>query len=280
MGVLRPAREDELRWIWPAVRAARLFESARELEAHWRGGPWRVQVSDRREAVLLQRWRQHLDVLAVRGLWCTERRLPVIIPALAGVARLHGFRRLLSPLVPEDSADAYRACGMHEVESILALRLERPGHADDVPAPPGVTLRLGTVDDALEVVDLDHRAFDEFWRYDHDTIERYASTERLALAQTAESVIGYTLCAVSGAEGTLGRLAVHPDWQGRGVGTTLLQDALHYLGRRGARAVTLSTQVDNAKSRRLYASAGFRELAGRLLFLMCEDLPGSEEGAS
>lgn len=268
---LRPAREDELPWVWPAVRAAHLFETAAQLETHWREAPWRVQVSEKREAALLARWREHMDVLAVRGLWCAERRVPQMMEALASVARAHGFRRLLSPLVAEEASAPYRAAGMRTAEAILALRLDRPEHAV-VALPDDVHLRLGGAPDIDTVLALDATAFPEFWRYDRSTLDRYVNAERFCLAEVGERVIGYTLCTASGPDGTLGRLAVDPAWQGRGVGAALLSDSLSYLARQGVRSVTLSTQVDNAVSRRLYARAGFRELAGRLLFLVSEDL--------
>lgn len=268
---LRAAREDELRWIWPAVRASRLFLTSAEFESHWREAPWRVQVNERREAALLGRWREHLDLLAVRGLWCAERRVTTMMEALTAVAQAHGFERLLSPLVPEDAARPYRQLGMRQVEAIIALRHDDPAAASLPGAPDAASLRLGSTADLDAVLELDRAAFSDFWRYDRATLGRYVTGERLALAECDGRAIGYTLCTVNGAEGTIGRLAVDPAWQGRHVGSALLGDALGYLARQNVRSVTLSTQVDNQVSRRLYAKAGFRELAGRLLFFATEE---------
>ena len=52
-------------------------------------------------------------------------------------------------------------------------------------------------------------------------------------------------------------LAVHPDWQGRGLGRELLQRSLESLERRGARRVRLEVRPDNAAATRLYEKLGF-----------------------
>ena len=82
------------------------------------------------------------------------------------------------------------------------------------------------------------------------------------MAESGGEVVGYTLCTVRRGEGSLGRLAVRPELQGQGIGAVLLEDAVAYLERAGADRVTLCTQAENVRSRRLYAHAGFREVPG------------------
>ena len=107
-GILRPAQRPDLAWLWPAVRTAQIFDSTAELEAFWSEAPWRVRVNARGEAAVLVRWREHLDMLAIKGLWCSERRVPLLLEDLRAVARAQGFGRLLSPLLPDGGRAAVR----------------------------------------------------------------------------------------------------------------------------------------------------------------------------
>jgi ribosomal-protein-alanine N-acetyltransferase len=101
-------------------------------------------------------------------------------------------------------------------------------------------------------------------------------THRAIVATSADGVIGYTLCTVDRDEGMLARLAVVPCERGRGIGAALLDDALGYMVRGGARGVSLYTQEENHISRALYHSRGFEEIQGAACFLTF----GSEAGTS
>lgn len=272
-GVLRPAQQADLGWLWPPVRASQIFDHPDELERFWAEAPWRVRVNGRGEAAVLVRWREHLDLLAVKGLWCSERRVPLVLEDLRAVAREQGFGRLLSPLLPEDAARPYEAAGMRTVQEIVVLRLDvrRRHKLLDAPGALGVALRIGSAEDVPAVLAVDNSAFEPFWRYDRPLMEQYvagtrtSACERLGIAEARGEVVGYTLCTVRRGEGSIGRLAVRPDLQGRGVGAVLLEDAAAYLERAGADRATLCTQAENVRSRRLYANAGFKEVPGLLL---------------
>jgi ribosomal-protein-alanine N-acetyltransferase len=262
--ITRPADRDDLRRIWPAVNASHVFDDRAELASWWETAPWRVRVTRAGEAAVLGRWRAHLDLLAVKGLWCSTERIPVLLDDLCAVTRAQGFARLLGPLVPDDAVAPYIATGFSERQRIVVYRMQPPLSVVR-PAPVGVSVRIGLPTDQAAVVALDAACFDEFWRYDQELLHHYIASERLGVAEAAGHLVGYTLSTVHGAEGTIGRLAVTDEWRGRGIGTALLADAVAYLARKGALAVTLCTQEENDGSRRLYRKAGFRESPGRLV---------------
>jgi ribosomal protein S18 acetylase RimI-like enzyme len=56
-------------------------------------------------------------------------------------------------------------------------------------------------------------------------------------------------------------LVVHPSCRGRGLGTILLREALAWARSRGLARITLLTDGDNARARRLYRRHGFRASA-------------------
>jgi ribosomal-protein-alanine N-acetyltransferase len=71
-------------------------------------------------------------------------------------------------------------------------------------------------------------------------------------------LVGYTALTSGADSAHLARLAIHPDWQGRGWGKVLLYDALHYAQTAGIQTVMLNTQVHNRPAQQLYRAIGFR----------------------
>jgi len=84
-------------------------------------------------------------------------------------------------------------------------------------------------------------------------------------------VVGYQFSNLMGDEGYLARVAVHPDYQGRGIGTRLVAEAIAFLKKEGGRVITLNTQRDNQPSQRLYRWFGF-ELVGEEAVVLQREL--------
>jgi ribosomal-protein-alanine N-acetyltransferase len=263
-GATRPAAIEDVRRLWPAVSSAHLFDTYDELERWWRDAPWRVRVTAAGEGVVLGRWRRDLDLLAVRGLWCAAHRVPMLMADLREIARAEGFGRLLGPLVPEDAAGPYLSSGMTVDQCIVVYR-SRTSSAVAAPPPEGVVLRDAAARDAETILRLDGACFDSFWRYDDEHVAAALDAGRGVLAEVGGEAIGYTLSTLYGAEATVGRLAVAPPRRRTGIGSALLAEAVAFAASKGAVAVTLCTQEENAASRGLYRRAGFREAPGRLV---------------
>ncbi len=263
-GITRPAARDELAGMWPVVSTAHLFDDSRDFVSWWEDAPWRVRLTRSGEPVILGRWREHMDLLAVRGIWCPEPRIPILLEDLRDVARENGFLRLLGPLVPEEAARAYLAAGMEVTARVVVYR-RRATIPAATALPDGVTMREAGAEDMTAVASVDAECFDDFWRYDPARLAHYAEGERVVVADRAGRPIGYTLSSTRGSEATIGRLAVAGSERGCGIGASLLVEAMRHAARNGAAAVTLCTQEGNEVSRRLYRRAGFRELPGRLV---------------
>jgi ribosomal-protein-alanine N-acetyltransferase len=263
-GRTRSTSREELRSLWPAVSAAHLFGGFAGFEQWWAEAPWRVRIADTGDAAVLGRWREHLPILSVQGLWCPTRRIPMLLADLRDVAREQGFDRLLGPLVPAEAVGPYLAAGLEVTQRIVVCRTTVPAPAERQ-LPCGVVVREGGPSDAEAVLALDHECFDDFWRYDPETIRELATAQRMSLATRGGDLIGYTLSTVIGAEATVARLAVAQSERRRGVGRALLREAAAGAAARGARAITLCTQEENKGSRRLYRQEGFRESPGRLV---------------
>lgn len=264
---LHAANDAEAERLWPVVKMAHLFDDPDSFATFRNGGPWRVLAGPGGVGALVERWRDHLDILAVRGLWCSPRDIPDTIEEIVRVAREQGFGRVLSPLVPKEFTGPYERSGMQLAQSIIAIRNDVRDVAGEV-RPESVLLRSGLPEDVPAVLAVDHGSFDEFWQYGLEQLAEHLLRDRVVLAEVNAQVIGYTHCTVERGAVTLGRLAVLPAHRRTGVGSALLSDVMLYAGRAGARHVDLCTQEENDASRALYQRAGMRELHGRLAFLM------------
>lgn len=266
---LHSASLAEAEGSWPAVRAAHLFDSRAEYERFHARAPWQLQVTGRGEGVVLEEWRTHLDVLAMRALWCAPGRLPQLVAQVADIAAEQGFGGVLSPLVNEEAARAYERAGMRVHQTIVVLQRDGSVLPPDACTPcAGVTLRNAVAGDVSLLASIDAECFDEFWRYDAVRLSRYLAQDHIVVAEDDRGLLGYSLAMDVRGSGTLGRLAVRPDARRRGVGTELVRDTLEYLNRSGVRTVSLCTQEDNHASRALYRKTGMVEQRGRLVFLM------------
>lgn len=267
---LRAATAEQAHALWPAVRSTRLFASPERFAAYRLAEPWRVRATERGEGGVVGRWRGHLRVLAIRGLWCADERVPILAPELVEIAADHGFTSVLSPPAPVDTLDPYLACGFRVAERLVVLQglaeeiaaatAARPRHSAAA-ATPALTVRAATTRDLARLAEIDSWCFDSFWGYRDRELAEALAFERMVVATGEDdSIAGYATCSVHGSSATIGRLAVDPEFRRRGVGTALLHDCASWAADKQAFAIGLCTQEHNTGSRALYEAAALEEL--------------------
>ncbi len=267
-GSVNIAGEEDADRLWPTVKAAHVFRDRAEYERFRATAPWRVVVGPDGTAALLERWRDHLDLLAIRMLWAPPSKLPTVVRGIEDIAREQGFSALLSPLLAESVLPPYLAAGFKEAHRIVLLRAEA-GRFDEGPGmtPAGISTRLALPDDMGPLAELDHDCFDEFWRYEPHRMAERLSVGRTMVAESDGMLVGYTHATIDRGNGSIGRLAVLGTMRRRGIGTALLSGIMRFLIASGADVVSLCTQEENAASRALYARVGLREMPERLVLL-------------
>ncbi|MCC6169607.1 MAG: GNAT family N-acetyltransferase [Caldilineaceae bacterium] len=152
--------------------------------------------------------------------------------------------------------------GFAEVERVQFFELDRlPQRAAALPpGPPQVQITPGHPDYLADLARLDAGAFAPLWHFGPKDLLEMLMRCRVQLAWWEGVLAGYTaVCANSRSEAQLARLAVHPDYQGRGVGRTLLGDSISYAAQEFDRLV-LNTQTTNQRSQKLYLGFGFRPI--------------------
>ena len=155
----------------------------------------------------------------------------------------------------------FRQGGFRHTADLRSLLWRGPASALPAATPRAdlriVPLPADAVDAAAQV---DRLAFDPAWRLRPELVHRVYAEARLALwACTPDGrAVGY-VCFTPAPHGAhLARLAVHPDWQGQGVGRALVVQGLQRLSHSDPGLwVSVNTQRANTRALRLYRRLGF-----------------------
>jgi ribosomal protein S18 acetylase RimI-like enzyme len=151
-----------------------------------------------------------------------------------------------------------QASGFSLVNEVIFLEHRLNGTAQS-PRHPG-RLRPMQAADLAAVLALDEQAFSPLWRFSPSTLAAaLAAAGKASVAEADGRLVGYHITTESPFGAHLARLAVVPEWQGRGLGRALAVEARRWAERRGLQMLSVNTQADNTASRRLYRSLGFAE---------------------
>ena len=131
--------------------------------------------------------------------------------------------------------------------------------------PPRIPLERGHIrlmrsEDLPIAVEVDRRSFKLIWQHSLDTLRKAVQLAAIAtVVECDDQPVGYQVSTASITDGHLARLAVAPEWQGRGLGKALVSDLLRRFNRRGIYRVSVNTQADNVQSLRIYQRLGFHQ---------------------
>ena len=190
--------------------------------------------------------------------------VPGAVPSSLGLARAvvevaaRGYRSILTPALARAEQEVFLEQGF-----IVHERLHLLGHdlrSRPEPRVEGVRLRRAHRTDIGAVLIVDGLAFDGFWRFDRaglDDARRATPRARFTVAEFDDRIVGYHVTGMAGRLGYLQRLAVHPQTQGRGIGTALIGDSLDWCARRHGTSMLVNTQETNLGALHLYRRLGF-----------------------
>ncbi|HEY3725372.1 MAG TPA: GNAT family N-acetyltransferase [Acidimicrobiia bacterium] len=212
----------------------------------WRGG-W----------ARLGSWRGRADV-AYLSVGADHPPTPEIVDRCLRLLRGRGYSAVVTSALAAADALPFLDAGFSVRE-----RLHLLAHAmGDLPQP-GRATRRARKGDRAEVLELDHRSFDGFWRLDGDGLTNAIDatpSSRFRVVDGDDGLVAYAVTGRAGQHGYLQRLAVDPGARREGLGRTIVLDGLRWLRRHGATQALVNTQCDNAPALALYESCGFREL--------------------
>ncbi|HEU5376362.1 MAG TPA: GNAT family N-acetyltransferase [Ktedonobacteraceae bacterium] len=127
---------------------------------------------------------------------------------------------------------------------------------------PAVRLRRANHGDIPTLLALEELCFEQFWRYDPFSFSDIIYTHPyFVVAELDDQVVGYQFNALDGEYGYLVRIAVHPNYNGHGVGTRLMAEAIKFFKTARSTRIMLNTQEDNTRAHHLYEWFGFVRIA-------------------
>lgn len=186
---------------------------------------------------------------------CTQRLMDLGAPSI------------LSTPLAESARPPWESAGFVPDIDLALMRLSLDG---DIPAPNHLVRRSAEVD--LDVLlCIDQAAFEGFWRFDRNALDE--ATHATAMSDTfiindgEEGAAGYVIVGYGHAISYLQRVAVHPKWQGQGMGRSLIRAAARGARRAGSKALLLNTKAENEPAISLYESEGYKLLPESLAVL-------------
>jgi len=123
-----------------------------------------------------------------------------------------------------------------------------------------VSIRNMVLNDLPTVQEVDKTAFEPLWQHSPKLLEiAFKKSSIATVAENKSGIVGYQISTANVSSGHIARLAVLPDWQGRGVGYSLVHHVVNQFDLWGTLRVTVNTQSDNYSSMALYKKVGFRK---------------------
>lgn len=123
-----------------------------------------------------------------------------------------------------------------------------------------IQIREMTYNDLPQVLEVDAQAFDPLWQNSFSLLElAFESTCQATVALDQTGIIGYQISNPTQYGAHLGRLAVHPRAQRKGVGFALIRHLQNFCSRAQMGRISVNTQNTNLGSLSLYHKAGFIE---------------------
>jgi ribosomal protein S18 acetylase RimI-like enzyme len=198
-----------------------------------------------------------LRLLVPVGVTSGDPTLDALWESLRADLRSRGVARVGILLFEGWTTNVVRRWGFEPDNIVITFR--RNGGTVPDPPPSALTIRPMAPADLETIAQVDAAAFaDPLWRYDSGTLQNaipHASS--FDVLEDRGAIVGYQFSTRHIGSGHLARLAVHPSRQGQGHGKRLVARSLRFFAERGISVVTVNTQQDNHRSRRLYVGMGF-----------------------
>ncbi|MDJ0953234.1 MAG: GNAT family N-acetyltransferase [Acidimicrobiia bacterium] len=178
-----------------------------------------------------------------------------------------GVTGVMSPPLPLNSQRSWTQAGF---APFIDLALMRKSLENTTGAPDHLVVERPDTD-IEDLLNIDAAAFPPFWRFNRGALEEaIGATSRsttLTILGSGGTPIAYAVVGFGSAIAYLQRVAVEPEWQGHGMGRSLVRVVARKARSSGAKVLLLNTQMDNHSAIGLYEDEGFIQLPEPLTLL-------------
>ncbi|MCP3996482.1 MAG: GNAT family N-acetyltransferase [bacterium] len=178
-----------------------------------------------------------------------------------------GASGVISPPLPQSSRRAWSQAGFAPFIDLALMRKS----LDSTDGSPDHLVVERPDTDIEDLLDIDAAAFQPFWRFNRGALEEaIGATTRsttLTILGSTGTPIAYAVVGFGSAIAYLQRVAVDPQWQGQGMGRSLVRVVTRKARSSGAKVLLLNTQIDNHSAIGLYEDEGFAKLPEPLSLL-------------
>lgn len=210
-----------------------------------------------------RRWNNAVEDASLR----LTRGGPAFIASCAETLLGFGATAVFSPPLPTASHRQWLTAGFTHSVSLALMR----SSLDEKPHTPNHLVVQQESDVLEQFLAIDQAAFSGFWQFDlhglREAVDSTSSSDLLAIQGPDAAPVAFAIVGYGHAISYLQRLAVHPDWQGQGMGRSLVRSVLRRARAKGARAMLLNTQFENEAAINLYRDEGFSLLPDPLALL-------------
>lgn len=128
-------------------------------------------------------------------------------------------------------------------------------------------------EDARDVFAIEQFSFSDPWSFESIREGLGNSLDTWLILEEEAKVIGYCVFRIIAVEGELLRIAVLPEYRGRGLSKKLMDQMVEYARKMEAVSMSLEVREGNKRARNLYKSYGFTEESIRKNYYRdpCED---------
>lgn len=227
-----------------------------------------LRVAGHADYIVGDNWRRRPEIGQVTETRTRYQRTALVDSLVAEFARRDYRLVVLGHDEQTDNSEFYTDAGFEEIERIVYyekpdMQLRPPGEF------PPVTMEIfrhtpAQVNDLLRA---DNAAFPWLWWNSRAELDYYQAQEGVNVylayrdrPEGGREPVGYFGFTLYERWAHLDRLAVIPGLQGLHIGAYQLGYAIALMERKGAKRVTLSTQLDNLKSQALYEGFGFERV--------------------
>ena len=166
-----------------------------------------------------------------------------------------------------------KRCGFRFIRKFWEMKLDDPSTVPDPGLSSEFQIRPFRDGDEDRLRFIQNLSFAKHWGYSPNRLEdvHYKvrmglfSFDDILLVLDGDTPVGFNWTRLErgdkGTQGWIGMMGAHPEYRGKGLGTSIMRAGVQYLRDSGASRIDLTVDSQNPSAHRIYRAGGFRRQA-------------------